>query len=108
MKTTAKLITLLIVLSLGVTSAWALEVGNPKKGKFLFKKSCKSCHVDGAEGGKLAPLTKTQAQWQRFFERDKHGKKPEAWSGLSAEELNDILQYVHDHAADSPQPDTCG
>jgi len=62
MKTTAKLITLLIVLSLGVTSAWALEVGNPKKGKFLFKKSCKSCHVDGAEGGKLAPLTKTQAQ----------------------------------------------
>lgn len=108
MKTAARLTVIFTVIALGFTSAWSLEVGNPRKGKFLFKKSCKSCHVDAAEGGKLAPLDKTQAQWKRFFDRDKHSKNPGAWSDLSPQEINDIYQYVHDHAADSPQPDTCG
>jgi len=86
----------------------AAEGGNPKKGKYLFKKHCKTCHVEGAEGGALTPLSKTQAQWDHFFEKNKHAKKPEAIKGLSGKDLKDIQQFLFDHAADSPQPQTCG
>ncbi|BCA80905.1 cytochrome c [Desulfuromonas sp. AOP6] len=90
------------------TSAFAVTGGNPKKGKYLYKKNCKACHTEGAEGGNLTPLSKTMAQWDRFFERDKHSAKPEAFEGISEKDLLDIQQFLYDHAADGPQPQTCG
>ena len=86
----------------------AAEGGNPKKGRYLYKKDCKSCHEAGAEGGKLTPLSKTQAQWDRFFDKDKHKAKPEAVKKFSEQDLKDIQQFLFDHAADSDQPETCG
>ena len=88
------------------TSALAVEGGNPKKGKYLFKKNCKSCHVDGAAGGALTPMAKTMDQWDRFFEKSKH--PAEGWENVKAEDLLHINQYLFDHAADSDQPETCG
>lgn len=104
----AKLLITLLLVAFAANTAFAAEGGNPKKGKYLFKKNCKTCHVEGAEGGALTPLSKTQAQWDRFFERDKHAKKPEVLKGLSEQDLKDIQQFLYDHAADSPQPQTCG
>lgn len=101
----------LIILTLVVCTATlvlAAEGGNPKKGKYLFKKNCKPCHVAGAEGGALTPLSKTMSQWDRFFSRDKHKAKPEVLKGLSEQDLKDINQFLYDHAADSDQPQTCG
>jgi len=90
-------------------SAWAIEDhGNPKKGKYLYKKSCKSCHSEGSAGGSLTPLSKTQAQWDRFFEKDRHQAKPEVFEQLAPQDIIDIHQFLFDHAADSPQPQTCG
>ena len=86
----------------------AAEGGNPKKGKFLFKKYCKTCHIASAACGEVTPLTKTQAQWDRFFETDKHSKNPEAVKNITPEEMKDIQQFLFDHAADSDQPQTCG
>ncbi len=43
------------------------QKGNEAKGKFYFKQTCKSCHVKGAQGGEITPLSKTQAQWQAYF-----------------------------------------
>ena len=77
-----------------------------QKGKYLFKKNCKSCHVEGAEGGVVTPMKKTQAQWERFF-----GDKSSACAtkaGISEKDMNDVQQYLIDHAADSDQPETCG
>ena len=88
------------------TSAVAADGGNPRKGKHLFKKTCKTCHSSGAEGGEVTPMTKTQAQWDRVFNKQKHNE--EAWKDLTEQDLKDIQQFLFDHAADSPQPQTCG
>lgn len=103
-KVTAALVLLMFTASL----ALAAQGGNAKKGKFLFKKSCKSCHVDGAEGKKLTPLSKTQAQWDRFFDKDKHKAKADVFKQFTEQDLKDIQQFLFDHAADSDQPETCG
>jgi cytochrome c5 len=108
MKSSAKLIACLALVAFAATSALAAQGGNPKKGKYLFKKECKSCHVDGAEGKKLTPLSKTQAQWDRFFDKDKHKAKPEVFKKFSDQDLKDMQQFLFDHAADSDQPETCG
>lgn len=102
------LIVLLFATLLAASLALAAEGGNPKKGKFLFKKNCKQCHIADAACGEVTPLTKTQAQWDRFFETDKHSKNPDAVKNVSPEEMKDIQQFLFDHAADSDQPQTCG
>ena len=87
----------------------AIEGGDSKAGKALAKEKCKYCHLTGSDGGTMTPLSKTQKQWARFYKKDKHNKlAPEAWDKISSNELIDIMQYMYDHAADSPQPETCG
>jgi len=103
-----KLLTVLLVVTCAATLVMAAEGGNSRKGKYLFKKSCKPCHVSGAEGGELTPLKKTQKQWDRFFTGDKHKSKPEALENFSDQDLKDINQFLFDHAVDSDQPETCG
>jgi len=108
MKHVGKLLACIMLVVFTATLAVAASGGNQKKGKYLFKKNCKVCHVDGAEGKKLTPLSKTQSQWDRFFTKDKHKGKPEAWKAFSEQDLKDIQQFLFDHAADSDQPETCG
>lgn len=99
------MITLLLVTFCG-SAALAVEDGNSRKGKYLFKKNCKTCHTDGAEGGVVTPLTKTMSQWDRFFSKSKHSAAD--WESFSAQDLLDINQFLFDHAVDSDQPETCG
>lgn len=82
--------------------------GSDTKGKFFFKKSCKACHVEGGSAKALTPLSKTQAQWRKFFEGGKH--KGEALSPKlgTPQQLLDIKTFLVNHASDSPQPETCG
>jgi mono/diheme cytochrome c family protein len=104
-----KIVTPVLLLTLAAfiaTSALAADGGNPRKGKHLFKKNCKTCHSADGAGGDLTPMAKTQAQWDRFFDKKKHGE--EGWKDLSEQDLKDIQQFLFDHAADSPQPQTCG
>lgn len=107
MKKATKITALLAGLTLVTASAMAVEGGNPKKGKYLYKKNCKTCHSEGGEGGELTPMSKTMRQWDRFFDRDKHEVKPEAFE-MPEQDLLDIQQFLYDHAADSDQPQTCG
>lgn len=108
MKNVKSVLVALTLAAFAATLAVAAEGGNPKKGKHLFKQDCKSCHSAGAAGGEVTPLSKTQAQWDRFFETDKHSKKPEAIKSIPEQDLKDIQQFLYDHAADSDQPQTCG
>ncbi|GGY93542.1 MAG: hypothetical protein PWP74_1762 [Shewanella sp.] len=107
MKTKIQLGVLLLatVLAAGATAA---DGGNPKKGKHLYKKECKVCHSKSDAAGELTPMSKTMAQWDRFFDKDKHKAKPEVFQKLSEQDLKDIQQFLYDHAADSAQPQTCG
>jgi hypothetical protein len=91
----------------------AVAAGEPKgsetKGKFFFKKNCKTCHVKGKEGGEVSPLTKTQAQWKAYFKAGTHAKGKEDLSKLlTPEQTLDVQTWLVNHASDSPQPETCG
>jgi len=114
MKSSSKFlkITLITLLGSGLATAVALaaiEGGDAKRGKELALEKCKYCHVTGAEGGTMTPLSKTQRQWERFYVKDKHNQlAPGTWDQINPNELLDIMQFMYDHAADSPQPLTCG
>jgi hypothetical protein len=99
---------LYMVITLSVAHA-VIEGGDDRAGRELAKTKCKTCHVQGKEGGTMTPLSKTQRQWERFFMKKKHEKiAPGALSSISEDELKDIMQFMYNHAADSPQPETCG
>lgn len=86
-----------------------LAEGSDTKGKYFFKKSCKSCHVAGSAGGEVTPLSKTQAQWKAYFAAGKHKKGAEKLDTLvKPDQVKDIQTFLTAHASDSPQPMTCG
>jgi cytochrome c5 len=107
MKGLVRLVLGLMLLAVAVTT-FAAEGGNAKKGKYLYKKDCRTCHVEGGEAKALTPMSKTQAQWGRQFQKGTHPDKAKAWKGLSEQDIKDIQQYLINHAADSDQPETCG
>lgn len=87
--------------------AAAIEDGDAVRGRALAAEECKHCHVMGAEAGTMHPISKTQQQWQRFVKKDRHETiAPGAWDSIDAQDLKDILQFIHDHAADSDEPAT--
>ena len=92
-----------------VTLASALGDGNHRKGKYLFRKSCRSCHIDGGSAKVLEPATYTMAEWTQAFDAEKAATYPCAdnWKEVGAEGINDIYTYLHKFAADSPTPAKC-
>ena len=93
--------------------------GSDSKGKYYFKKSCKSCHGPKGDGGEITPVSKTIKQWQRYFDKGVHLRR----EGEDGEKVNEMLLKIKDideiklihiktflinHAADSDQPETCG
>ncbi len=98
-------IAFLILLSAG---AWA-QKGSETKGRYYFRQTCKTCHTKAAAGGEVTPLTKTQAQWEAYFLAGKHSRRSETMGKVMTEDqLRDVRAFLHAHAADSPQPETCG
>lgn len=92
-----------------VAVAAAGPQGSETKGKYFFKKNCKTCHAKGAAGGEVTPLTKTQAQWKAYFAAAKHEKGKDTISKyLTPDQMKDVETFLVAHASDSPQPETCG
>jgi len=106
MKKLFKSVLALALVAVFATSVLAADGGNPRKGKYLFKKACKSCHGADGSAGELTPMTKTMSQWDRFFKKMDHDPAP--MKDLSEQDLKDINQFLYDFAADSDQPATCG
>ncbi len=111
-----KLFTLILAATtiLGVVgAATALGDGNYRKGKYLFRKNCRACHMEGATGGQqgkeLEPATLTMADWAAAFAAEKaatYACKDE-WGKLGQEDINDIYTYLYKFAKDSPTPAKC-
>lgn len=100
------LISLILIFSF-ITPAVAGKKGNKRKGKHLYRTTYKACHGEGAVP--VSPDSKTQAQWKRVFEKKKwkvFGCE-DTWKGMSEDDLNHILTYLHGHAFDSPSPAKC-
>jgi len=99
-----------IIVVLGFfTTARANQKGSDNKGRFYFRQTCKECHTKGAAGGEITPLNKTMAQWRAYFAKGthNHGKEPLS-KHLPPDQLLDASAFLINHAADSPQPETCG
>ena len=83
--------------------------GSETKGRNYFRGSCKECHTKGAKGGEITPMTKTQEQWRTYFTKSKHAGGTEPLNKVMPDtQLLDVQTYLINHAADSPQPETCG
>jgi cytochrome c5 len=85
------------------------QEGNARKGKHLFRNSCRECHKEEATATPLSPDSKTQAQWERAFEQESYEELEckDEWTKHSEEDLEDIFTYLYEHAYDSPSPAKC-
>ena len=90
-----------------VGAAMAFQKGNDRKGKYLFRKTCRACHKEGASAKALGPNSKTQAQWERVFKEHERLRCADQWTKISAADQKDMLSFLYDHAYDSPTPATC-
>ena len=100
------IVSLALVTVIFVGSAFAMGGGNARKGKFLYRKNCRSCH--GETASDLSPSTYTQAEWKAKFADPATLPCNNEWgSKVSEQDLNDIFTYLHDFAKDSPSPAKC-
>ena len=98
-----------VAAGLGAFVLATMAAASETKGKYFFKKNCKTCHTEGKSGKLVTPLTKTQAQWKQYFSAGKHDHGKEQLSKyLTPEQIQDVEAFLVAHASDSPQPETCG
>lgn len=88
---------------------FSADKGNARKGKYTFRKSCRTCHSDTGTAVSISPDSKTQAQWTRLFKPGKAKKLAckDEWAKLTEKERLDIFTYLHKYAFDSPSPAKC-
>jgi mono/diheme cytochrome c family protein len=101
------IVTVLTVTASFVAASFAFEPGDERKGKYMFRKNCRACHIDGGTAKALSPNSKTQAQWEKAFEKYDRYQCVAEWNKLTPEDRTNILTYLHGHAIDSPAPATC-
>jgi mono/diheme cytochrome c family protein len=107
-KRTVTLILALMMVAGTVGAALALDgEGNSRKGKYLYRKNCRSCHSEGQPAPDLSPIDHTQAQWKKLFANYQEFPCYDEWKDLSEADLNDIYSYLYQHAKDSPSPAKC-
>jgi len=96
----------LLALFAGLSLAADTLGGNARKGKYLYRKNCRSCH--GVNASDLSPSSKTQAEWKKLYDGMAalpcHDKWP---TDMGAEDYKDIFSYLYDYAKDSPSPAKC-
>lgn len=107
-----RMLTLMLSLFLATTfsqMSFAGKKPNARKGKYLFRKHCRTCHVENGAGKELSPISKTQAEWTAMFENGgfEQLECKENWAKRSEKDLRDVYAYMHDHAYDSPSPLKC-
>jgi mono/diheme cytochrome c family protein len=85
----------------------AEDTGNARKGKYLFRKNCRTCHGEGGSGKELSPISKTQAQWEAVFKSIDELQCSAEWQKLSETDLADMHAHLWGHAYDSPSPAKC-
>ena len=90
----------------------AMELGNKRKGKYIYRKVYKACHQRGEVDSPKPPVNPdahTMAEWEQLYTNrtlDEFGCQEE-WSNLSEAEIKDIFTYLYSHASDSPTPAKC-
>ena len=94
-----------LLVSIGIVIA--AEKGNARKGKYLFRKNCRACHIEDGAAKALSPIDKTQAKWDEVFSNTDKLPCIKEWDKLSEKDRRDIYSYLWGHAFDSPSPAKC-
>jgi len=74
-------------------------------GKELFVQKCLNCHKSGGSASVVKPVKYASTQWGRFFDKQKHTEKKDISGQLSQPDIDEIKNYLIQHAADSDQPE---
>lgn len=90
----------------------ALEKGNKRKGKYIYRKVYKACFERGAVDSQVPPISpadKSQAEWEAIFTSKDFSQFgcEEEWNNLDDTQVTDIYTYLFEHASDSPTPAKC-
>jgi|GEM_PF-1378696 len=68
----------------------------------IFLERCGSCHKKGGGAEPVNPADKAGVVWAKYFKRDRH---PGDLNGtINAYEMNQIIVFLQNHAADSDHP----
>jgi cytochrome c5 len=86
------IVTIFLFAGVGLSLAGP-EKGNARKGKYTFRKNCRTCHVEGGSAKALKGIDKLacKAEWAKISEADQ----------------TDIYAHLWGHAFDSPAPEKC-
>lgn len=106
-KKVGAVVTIMIFLVVAAGIVLAADKGNARKGKYLFRKNCRACHIEGGSAKELSPVSKTQAEWDKVFENYKDLKCKDEWEKLSEKDRLDMYAQLWGHAFDSPSPAKC-
>jgi cytochrome c553 len=87
-----------VLFSAVVFTGTAVDAAN--KGIFINK--CGQCHHTGGQAMPVNPADKAGLVWIKYFKRQRH--PVDLTQMISSEEMQAILQYLQDHAADSERP----
>jgi mono/diheme cytochrome c family protein len=107
LKKTGSVLIILFLLLTAVGFVMAEDAGNARKGKYLFRKNCRTCHGEGGSAKELSPISKTQAQWEEMFTSFDSLACSAEWQKLSEKDLADMHAHLWGHAYDSPSPAKC-
>lgn len=99
---------LMIIVTLILAVASVSYAASSRRGKKVFAKVCKECHVKGSEAGKLKPSEKTMSQWRRFIKKNKHTGGAEIIDNLSKKDRRNLQKFLLEYALDADVAETCG
>ena len=92
-----RIITMMTVVSLMLPAAVCSAGGEAK-----FLEKCGTCHKKGGQAAVVNPADKAGRVWEKYFARGRHPVD----LGMSDADLELVVEYLNDHAADSDQPAT--
>ena len=90
-----------------VMAAWCAAMmlpaaGLAADGAALFLQKCGGCHRKGGQAVPVNPADKASVVWDKYFARGRH--PVDLAQTLNDQELQSVIQYLKEHAADSDQP----
>ncbi|MDY6853337.1 MAG: cytochrome c [Thermodesulfobacteriota bacterium] len=79
-----------------------------EKGKVIFQTRCGACHKKGGDAPDFSPVKYAKAQWNRFFEKNRHARRMDISDKVSPSEMKTVKNYLMAHSADSDLPIAAG
>jgi len=70
------------------------------RGRYLFRKECRTCHGSEGRSVALTPQSRTAAEWRAFFEADQKQNHAEVWQNIGDRNLEKIKEFVVLNASD--------